>query len=303
MEYRELTKLQSTYIEALPKLVNKKTGRLHTSFNQTIAATGRLSSTDPNLQNIPIRTELGRRIRQAFVAAPGFKLLAIDYSQIELRLAAHMSGDETMIKAFNDGDDIHTITASLINGVPIDKVSDKLRREAKAVNFGILYGQGPHGLSQGADIPFNQAKEFIDNYFKVYKGVRDYLDETIEVARKKGYVETMFGRKRFLPEINANNPMQRKAAERMAANTPLQGSAADIIKLAMIQIAEKIVSADVRMLLQVHDELVFEIRQGMEKEVVAKIKKIMENVIKLSVPLIVDVKIGDNWGEMEKINL
>lgn len=303
MEYRELTKLQSTYIEALPKLVNKKTGRLHTSFNQTIAATGRLSSTDPNLQNIPIRTELGRRIRQAFVAAPGFKLLAIDYSQIELRLAAHMSGDETMIKAFNDGDDIHTITASLINGVPIDKVSDKLRREAKAVNFGILYGQGPHGLSQGADIPFNQAKEFIDNYFKVYKGVRDYLDETIEVARKKGYVETMFGRKRFLPEINANNPMQRKAAERMAANTPLQGSAADIIKLAMIQIAEKIVSADVRMLLQVHDELVFEIRQGMEKEAVAKIKKIMENVIKLSVPLIVDVKIGDNWGEMEKINL
>jgi DNA polymerase-1 len=182
-------------------------------------------------------------------------------------------------------------------------VSDKLRREAKAVNFGILYGQGPHGLSQGADIPFNQAKEFIDNYFKVYKGVRDYLDETIEVARKKGYVETMFGRKRFLPEINANNPMQRKAAERMAANTPLQGSAADIIKLAMIQIAEKIVSADVRMLLQVHDELVFEIRQGMEKEAVAKIKKIMENVIKLSVPLIVDVKIGDNWGEMEKINL
>lgn len=302
-EYRELTKLQSTYIEALPKLINPITGRIHTSFNQTIAATGRLSSTDPNLQNIPVRTELGKRIRQAFVASEGYILMAFDYSQIELRLAAHMSGDEKMIEAFKKGVDIHSVTASLINGVELEAVTEKMRREAKAVNFGIIYGQGPHGLSQGADIPFNQAKEFIDNYFKVYKGVKEYVEKTIEEARVKGYVETLHGRKRWLADINSKMPMLRKAAERMAANTPLQGTAADIIKLAMIKIFSECLDDNTRMLLQVHDELVFEVKEGEEKKTFAKIKKIMENIVELKVPLCVDVKLGKNWGIMEKSEL
>ncbi len=298
-EFRELTKLNSTYIEALPKLVNKKTRRIHTSFNQTVAATGRLSSVDPNLQNIPVRTDLGKNIRQAFTAKSGFVLLACDYSQIELRLAAHMSGDKKMIKAFNENADIHLATAALINKVDIVEVTKKMRREAKAVNFGILYGQGPHGLAQGVDIPYFQAKDFIEEYFKIYKGVKKYINKTIENARQTGYVETMFNRKRALPEINSNVPMARKAAERMAANTPLQGTAADIIKMAMIQIDKEVVNKNVKMLIQVHDELVFEIKKGQEKKSAAKIVNIMENVVKLKVPMKVDVKIGDNWGEMK----
>ncbi len=298
-EYRELTKLQSTYIDALPKLVNKKTKRIHTSFNQTIAATGRLSSTDPNLQNIPVRTEIGKKIRQAFIASDSSVLLAFDYSQIELRLAAHMSGDETMIKAFNDGVDIHVVTASLINGVKIDEVTSQMRREAKAVNFGILYGQGAHGLSQGADISYTQAKSFIENYFKIYSGVKSYLDKTIEDAKQNGFVETLYGRKRYLPDLNSNIPMMKKSAERMAVNTPIQGTAADMIKIAMIKIHNEVLSDDIKMLLQVHDELVFEVKKGAEKTAVAKIKKIMENVIKLQVEMRVDVKVGQNWGEMK----
>ena len=304
-EYRELTKLANTYIDALPELVNKKTGRLHTSFNQTVTATGRLSSTEPNLQNIPARTELGREIRKAFVADRGCKLLSLDYSQIELRLAAHMSGDKKMISAFKKGEDIHTATAAAINNVPLSQVTPEMRREAKAVNFGILYGQGPHGLSAGADIPYARAKEFIVQYFKVYKGVKRFVEATIELARGRGYAETMFGRKRYLPEINSSVTQVRKAAERMAINTPLQGTAADIIKIAMIGIqkliAEKYGAGGLKMLLQVHDELVFEVKNDLAAEAAEKIKDIMENVIKLKVPIDVDASAGDNWGEMEKI--
>jgi DNA polymerase-1 len=297
-EHRELAKLVSTYIDALPELINKDTGRVHTSFNQTVTATGRLSSTNPNLQNIPARTEMGREIRKAFIAEKGNKLLALDYSQIELRLAAHMSGDKKMIKAFKNGADIHRATAAEINGVSLSEVSSKMRREAKAINFGVLYGQGPHGLARTADIPYLQAREFIDNYFKVYTGVQKYVDKKIKEAREKGYVETLFGRKRFLLEINSSVVMVRKGAERMAVNTPLQGTAADMIKMAMIQVSEQVKDKDVKMLLQVHDELIFEVSEKKVEEYAQKIKEIMEGVINLGVPVIVDVKIGDNWGEL-----
>lgn len=300
-EYRELNKLSSTYINALPELINKKTGRVHTSFNQAVTATGRLSSSEPNLQNIPVKTELGREIRKAFVADKGHKLVSLDYSQIELRLAAHMSGDKNMLKAFLSGEDIHTATAAKINNIALADVTPEMRREAKATNFGIIYGQGPHGLAQTADIPYWRAKEFIDKYFEVYKGVKDFIDGTIKKAGEDGYVETLFGRRRYLPEINSSMVMVRKGAERMAVNTPLQGTAADMIKVAMIKVLEMIkkeYSQEAKMLLQVHDELVFEIKENRVAEVSQKIKEIMENVIKLKVPVIVDVKAGDNWGEM-----
>jgi len=304
-EYRELSKLANTYIDTLPLLVNKKTGRLHTSFNQTVTATGRLSSSDPNLQNIPIRTEIGREIRKAFVADKGCKLLCLDYSQIELRLAAHMSGDPIMIKAFKKCEDIHSATAATINQVSIDQVTKKMRREAKAINFGILYGQGPHGLSQTADIPYVRAREFIDHYFNSFKEVKNYIDKSIETAHETGYIETLFGRRRLLPEINSSVMQVRKGAERMAINTPLQGTAADMIKVAMIRIIKSIndnyKAGEIRMLLQVHDELVFEVKDYLIEETSEEIKKIMENVIKLKVPVVVDVKVGENWGEMEKV--
>ncbi len=303
MEYREFTKLTSTYIDSLPKQVNKKTGRLHTSFNQTIAATGRLSSIEPNLQNIPVRTELGREIRSAFVADRGYKLVSLDYSQIELRLAAHFSGDKKMIETFKKGEDIHRATAAAINEVALAEVTPQMRREAKATNFGILYGQGPHGLSATADIPYIKAKEFIDHYFETYKGVKKYIEETIEQAKEKGYVETLYGRRRYLPEINSSVMQIRKAAERMAVNTPLQGTAADLIKVAMIEIAKKIKEKynkdEVRMILQVHDELLFEIKDGLADKAAAEFKKIMEGGLELKVPVVVDIKTGKNWGEME----
>ncbi|MCK4553718.1 DNA polymerase I [Candidatus Parcubacteria bacterium] len=308
-EYRELNKLANTYIDALPKLINSKTGRLHTSFNQTVTATGRLSSSDPNLQNIPIRTKLGREIRKAFIADKGRKLLSLDYSQIELRLAAHMSGDKKMIKAFCNGADIHQMTAAEINQVAPKAVTREMRRQAKAINFGIIYGQGPHGLSQGADIPYWRAKEFIEQYFIVYKDVKKFIDKTIEQTRKKGHIETLFGRRRYLPEINSSVMQVRKAAERMAVNTPLQGTAADMIKIAMIEVNSLISREfnanhreyDVKMLLQVHDELLFEVKKEMVEKVAEKIKEIMENVIKIKVPVVVDVKAGKNWGEMREL--
>jgi len=304
-EHREVVKLSTTYIEALPKLVNEKTGRLHTSFNQTVTATGRLSSTEPNMQNIPVRTELGREIRKAFIAGKGFKLLSLDYSQIELRLAAHMSGDKKMIEAFKKGEDIHSATAAEINQVALGEVTPRMRREAKAVNFGILYGQGPHGLSQGADIPYARAKEFIDKYFVSYKGIKKFVDSTIEMAREKGYTETLFQRRRILPEINSSVIQVRKAAERMAINTPIQGTAADIIKVAMVRIQgliDKNYQADeIKMLLQVHDELVFEVKEGLVKKTAGEIKEIMENIMKLKVPLGIDASAGDNWGEMNRV--
>jgi len=308
LEYRELSKLSSTYVNALPLLVNKKTGRLHTSFNQTIAATGRLSSTEPNLQNIPVRTELGREIRKAFTAEKGYKLLSLDYSQIELRLAAHMSDDKKMIAAFKRGDDIHTATAAEINRVKPEDVTREMRREAKAVNFGILYGQGPHGLSQSADIPYARAKEFIDKYFAIYGGIKEFIERSISEARESGYAETMLGRRRNLPEINSSVVQVRKAAERMAVNTPLQGTAADMIKSAMIavhELIEKKYARDksVRLILQVHDELLLEVKAGAIAPAAAEIKKIMEEAVALKVPVIVDVSSGDNWGEMEAIEV
>ena len=256
--YRELNKLQSTYVMALPELINKKDGRIHTSFNQTIAATGRLSSTDPNLQNIPTRSDEGKKIRSAFVAQEGFKLVSLDYSQIELRLAAHLSGDKKMIKAFKDKEDIHTATAAEINEVPLKDVSKQMRYEAKAINFGILYGQGPHGLAQNAGIPYNRAQEFIAKYFSAYPGIRKMIDSSIVEARDRGYAMTMFGRKRFLPDLNSTTVVIRRSAERMAINTPVQGTAADLIKIAMINIYDKIKneSAEIKMLLQIHDELI-----------------------------------------------
>jgi DNA polymerase-1 len=304
-EYRELTKLKSTYIDALPKLINPVTGRLHTSFNQAVTATGRLSSTEPNLQNIPVRTELGKEIRIAFVAEPGYVLASLDYSQIELRLAAHMSGDPTMIKAFKENLDIHKSTAAEINDVALEEVTLEMRRDAKAVNFGVLYGQGAIGLSQTAGIPFSDAKKFIDNYFSVFSRIKQYIDTSISLAIERGYAETLFGRRRLIPDINSNDARIRSAAERTAVNTPVQGTAADIIKSAMIKISPLAVKSggDLRMLLQVHDELVFEVRQDKLGHFLPQIKKLMENVISLDVPIKVDVKTGPNWGKMREIKL
>jgi len=300
-EYRELNKLQSTYLQALPALINPKTGRLHTSFNQTITATGRLSSTEPNLQNIPTRTAEGQKIRQAFIAAPGFRLVGFDYSQIELRLAAHLSGDQKLIAAFKKNQDIHAATAAAINGIPLAEVTKEKRREAKAVNFGILYGQGPHGLSQSAGIPYFQANEFIKKYFQAYPGIKKMVDNSIKEARQRGYASTLFGRKRPLPEINSNIPAVRKAAERMAINTPLQGTAADMIKKAMIEVNNLIAGHkdEIRMLLQIHDELIFEIKEGKVDFYAPKIKDIMQSVLPLKVPVLVEEARGDNWGELK----
>lgn len=300
-DYRELTKLETTYLSALPKIINTKTGKIHTHFNQAVTATGRLSSNDPNLQNIPARTEEGRKIREAFVAEKGFKLLGLDYSQIELRLAAHMSQDKNMIKAFNDGEDIHAATAAKINDIPLEKVSKQQRREAKATNFGILYGQGPHGLSQAAGINFFNAKEFIKKYFASYPGIKKMVDHFIKEAEKNNYAITLFGRKRPLPDINSSLPMVKKAAERMATNTPIQGTAADLIKLAMIKIGDLIEpkSDEIHLLLQVHDELIFEVKEEKLDYYAKKIKKVMEEIMKLKVPIVVDVSWGKNWGELK----
>lgn len=303
-EYRELNKLRSTYIEALPALADKNS-RIHTTFNQTIAATGRLSSTEPNLQNIPVKTELGKETRRAFVSADGKKLLSLDYSQIELRLAAHISGDPLMMKAFRDGDDIHTITAAAINGVKENEVTKKMRREAKAVNFGILYGQGPHGLALGTGISFMEAKKFIDKYFETYKGVRKMMDGFIAQAEKDGESITMFGRRRPLPDINSSMPQIKKMSERMAINTPIQGAAADLIKLAMIKIDEVIKDKgdEIKMLLQVHDELIFEVDEKKVNDYAKIVKNLMENAHHFNVPIIAEASVGDNWNELEKISL
>ena len=302
-EYRELTKLQSTYITALPRMVSKVDKRIHTSFNQTIAATGRLSSINPNLQNIPIRTEIGREIRQAFIADKGYTLVSADYSQIELRLVAHISEDPVMVKSFKAGEDIHAATAAKINKIPLEQVTKDERRKAKEVNFGVIYGLGSVGLAQRTGISRDEAKEFILKYFDLYKGVKKYIDETKLEVRDQGFVETMFGRRRYLPEIHSTMPQLVAQAERMAVNTPLQGSAADIIKLAMIELAVRLpqISPKSKMLLQVHDELVFEVPDKEVAKVAKEVKAIMEGVTKLKVPLVVDVKVGENWSEMEEV--
>lgn len=301
LEYRQLSKLKSTYVDALPNLCRPGTGRLHTRLNQAATATGRLSSTNPNLQNIPIRTELGREIRAAFVAEEGCMLLGADYSQIELRLLAHFSEDPLLVEAYKTGQDIHSLTASQVFGVPPMLIDDEHRRRAKAVNFGIVYGLSPFGLSQQIGISTKEAKHFIDAYFEKYAGVQRFIDATLEQARRDGKVSTLFGRVRPIPDILSKNPNLRGFAERTAVNTPLQGTAADLIKLAMIQIDQDLLEQKLKtkMLLQVHDELVFEVPQNEIEAVRALVKKRMEGVATLRVPLEVEIGVGPNWRDME----
>ncbi len=298
-QQRELAKLLSTYIDALPLLVNEKTGRVHTSFNQAVAATGRLSSSNPNLQNIPIRTDLGAEIRKAFIAERGFRLLSADYSQIELRIIASMAKDEAMMKSFNQGEDIHTRTAANINGVSLDQVTPQMRRAAKAVNFGIIYGLGYVGLSQGEGISRQEAKEFIEKYFAIHQNIKQWIDHTKKLAHEKGFVETLFGRRRYFPDINSSNGMLVAQAERMAINAPIQGTAADLMKLAMIKVHDELpqVSPTARLLLQVHDELVVEAPVDEVEKLSKFLKETMENIYTLNVPIVVEVGIGRNWGE------
>ena len=301
LEYRQLSKLKSTYVDALPALLSRNTGRLHTTFDQTGTATGRLSSANPNLQNIPIRTELGREIRAAFTAAPGNLLVAADYSQIELRLLAHYSQDPLLVEAFRRGDDVHTLTASQLFGNPPLMVTADHRRQAKVVNFGIVYGLSPFGLSQNLGIETSEAKKFIDAYFEKYKGVRAFIDRTLEETRREGRVKTLFGRIRPIPDINSKNYNLRGFAERTAVNTPLQGTAADLIKLAMIRIDAAILERELkaRMTLQVHDELVFEVPEAELDIMRSIIREQMENVHPLSVPLMVELGVGKNWRDLE----
>jgi len=301
LEYRQLTKLKSTYVDALPALIRSHSGRVHTTFGQTGTATGRLSSTNPNLQNIPIRTELGREIRAAFIAEPGNVLLAADYSQIELRLLAHLSQDKLLVEAFRRGDDIHTLTASQVFGVPPLMVTPEHRRAAKVVNFGIVYGLSAFGLSQQLGITTGEAKKFIDAYFEKYAGVRAFIDTTLEQARREQKVKTLFGRIRPIPDINSKNATQRGFAERTAVNTPLQGTAADLIKLAMIRIDEEIRWRGLksRMTLQVHDELVFEAPENEVDRLKPLVRQHMEEAHALAVPLLVEIGVGPNWRDME----
>ncbi|HCW63999.1 MAG TPA: DNA polymerase I, partial [Leeuwenhoekiella sp.] len=298
LDYRGLSKLKSTYVDALPAQVNAKTGRVHTDYMQTVAATGRLSSNNPNLQNIPIRTERGRQVRKAFVPRnEDYVLLAADYSQIELRIIAALSQEETMMKAFQEGEDIHASTAAKVFNVPIDEVTREQRSNAKTVNFGIIYGVSAFGLSNQTDLTRSESKELIDTYYKTYPKLRNYMSEQVDFARENGYVSTVLGRRRYLKDINSSNAVVRGAAERNAVNAPIQGSAADIIKIAMIKIHHKLKDKGLRtkMLLQVHDELVFDVYKSELEEVQELIKSEMEHAFKLDVPLDVEVGLGDNW--------
>jgi DNA polymerase-1 len=299
LEYRHLAKMKSTYVDALPQLIHPHTGRIHTSLNQTITETGRLSSSNPNLQNIPVRSELGRQIRRAFVAAPGHVLVSADYSQIELRLLAHFTEDPVLIKAFRQGQDIHTRTAMEVFGVAGAAVDGDMRRMAKTVNFGIIYGLSPFGLAQRLHIGNDEARAYIDGYFSRYPRVKQYMDGIIAQARVQGYVTTLLQRRRYLPEINDRNRTIREAAERTAINMPFQGSAADLIKLAMVRLHQDIEDEHLpcALLLQIHDELLFEIPENAVDEMVPRIKHTMESVWSLQVPLTVDVGQGLNWAE------
>jgi DNA polymerase-1 len=301
LEYRQLAKLKSTYIDALPSLINHKTGRLHTSFNQTRTATGRLSSSDPNLQNIPVRGELGKQIRQAFIAPPGSSLLTGDYSQIDLRSLAHLSQDQGLLDAFKQDEDIHAATASRLFGVAASQVTADMRRVAKTVNFGVIYGMSGYGLEQATELSRAEATQFITAYFEKYSGVTQYLESTKQQARDTGYVETLLGRRRSIPEINSDNRQIREAAERMAINMPVQGTSADIIKVAMVNLYREMQKRQLksRMLLQVHDELLFEVPQEEMEEMCQLVPKIMSTALELSIPVKVDIKTGNNWGEMK----
>ncbi len=299
LEYRSLSKLKSTYTDKLPLEINTATGRIHSSFQQAVAATGRLSSTDPNLQNIPIRTAEGRRVRQAFVCDAGNKLLAADYSQVELRIMAHLSQDEGLLSAFSGAEDVHRATAADVFGVALDKVSTDQRRSAKAINFGLIYGMSAFGLAKQLNISRGEAAKYVERYFEKYPGVRKYMDETQVLADEKGYVETLFGRRLYLPDIHAGNGMLRKAAQRTAINAPMQGTAADIIKRAMIDIHLWLSMAglDARMLLQVHDELVFEVSEKDLDLLSQGVRFRMTTAASLDVPLVVDIGVGKNWDE------
>ncbi|VTU06664.1 DNA polymerase I [Actinobacillus indolicus] len=298
MEHRGLSKLKSTYTDKLPQMINAQTGRVHTSYHQAVTATGRLSSSDPNLQNIPIRNEQGRRIRQAFIARDGYVILAADYSQIELRIMAHLANDANMIKAFAEGKDIHRSTAAEIFDVPLDAVTSEQRRSAKAINFGLIYGMSEFGLANQLGISRTDAKKYMELYFQRYPAVQQFMLDIREKAAEKGYVETLFGRRLYLPEINSSNQMRRKAAERVAINAPMQGTAADIIKVAMIGIDQAVRNCeDIAMIMQVHDELVFEVKADRVEHYTQLIKAEMEKAIKLKVPLIAEVGVGSNWDE------
>lgn len=298
VEHRGLSKLKSTYTDKLPQMVNSQTGRVHTSYHQAVTATGRLSSSDPNLQNIPIRNEEGRRIRQAFIARAGYSIVAADYSQIELRIMAHLSGDQGLINAFSQGKDIHRSTAAEIFGVSLDEVTSEQRRNAKAINFGLIYGMSAFGLSRQLSIPRPDAQKYMDLYFQRYPGVQQFMTDIREKAKAQGYVETLFGRRLYLPDINSSNAMRRKGAERVAINAPMQGTAADIIKRAMIKLDEVIRhDPDIEMIMQVHDELVFEVRSEKVEFFREQIKQHMEAAAELVVPLIVEVGVGKNWDE------
>jgi DNA polymerase-1 len=300
IEFREISKLKNTYLDPLPS-ISDKNDRVHTSFNQTVTATGRLSSSEPNLQNIPIRGEIGKEVRKAFIANDGYKIIAADYSQIELRIIASLADDKKMLEAFENNEDIHTQTASKIFGIDPDKVTKDQRRTAKVVNFGVIYGLGPRGLSNDTGLSYEESAEFIDKYFEIFDGVKEYIENTIELARENGFVETLFGRKRYLPEIKANHQQMRSQAERMAINHPVQGTAADLIKLAMINLDKRIKKEfkedEVNMLLQVHDELVFEVKENLVSRAEKIIKEEMESVYKLKAPIVVEIGVGDNWGE------
>jgi DNA polymerase-1 len=286
-------------VDALPKLVHPRTGRIHTSFNQAVAATGRLSSSNPNLQNIPVRTEDGRQIREGFIAGgANLRLVSADYSQIELRVLAHLSGDPAMIEAFRNDADIHRDTAARVFGVMPELVSPEMRRQAKAVNFGVVYGISDFGLSRNLGIPRHEAARFIADYFAQYPRVREWLDEVVVRAREEGYVTTLFGRRRYLPELGSRDANIRKGAERAAINTPVQGTAADIIKKAMVDLDPLLEQAGARMVLQVHDELLVETEAGREAETEALLRGVMENVLEMSVPLRVDTGAGRNWSEI-----
>ncbi|HDJ1440902.1 DNA polymerase I [Serratia rubidaea] len=300
LEYRGLAKLKSTYTDKLPQMINPVSGRVHTSYHQAVTATGRLSSSDPNLQNIPVRNEEGRRIRQAFIAPKGYRILAADYSQIELRIMAHLSQDEGLLKAFAAGEDIHRATASEVFGVPLDKVTGEQRRSAKAINFGLIYGMSAFGLARQLGIPRNEAQRYMDLYFERYPGVLDYMERTRQQASEQGFVSTLDGRRLYLPDVRSSNGMRRKAAERAAINAPMQGTAADIIKRAMIAVDSWLLEQkepQVRVIMQVHDELVFEVHESVLEEASQRIRDLMEGSMTLAVPLKVDVGSGNNWEE------
>jgi DNA polymerase-1 len=299
LEYRGLAKLKSTYTDKLPRMVNARTGRVHTTYSQAVAVTGRLASTEPNLQNIPIRTPQGRRIREAFIAPPGCRILSADYSQIELRIMAHLSGDEGLRHAFAHGHDVHRATAAEVFGRPLNEVTADERRTAKVINFGLIYGMSAFGLAQNLGIERATAQAYIESYFSRYPGVRRYMDETRERARKQGYVETVFGRRLWLAEMKSGSPQRRQAAERAAINAPMQGTAADLIKLAMVTVQKWLDERGfgAKLIMQVHDELVLEVPQSELDEVREGLRARMQDVAQLEVPLIVDVGVGDNWDE------